>query len=116
MRGHPWHDDTFLVCFYFSEAGGLPDCVSQGRTILKKISAAAEHITDEVTVNLFADAVLLKEQKLDLPEQKTKISEARLQWTGYVKSLTETNEFQPTVTVIVSQSEEKVQCLYNFNL
>ncbi|XP_053376081.1 uncharacterized protein LOC123534413 [Mercenaria mercenaria] len=93
------------------DAGGLPDCISQGTIKVKEITSAAQQVTDEVTVNLFADAAWLKKREFGLPKQSIVIGRVKvedLQWTGYTKDLKNTSSFQPSVTVIVTQSEEKV--------
>lgn len=97
--------------FLFSDAGGLPDCISRGKSKLKDIISAANQVDDKVKVNVFADSSFLETRMSELTLQcNTKVGGKAdmINWTGFIKE--ERKGYEPVITVIVLPShEEKVR-------
>ncbi|XP_045174135.2 uncharacterized protein LOC123535489 [Mercenaria mercenaria] len=90
------------------DAGGLPDCISQGRIKLKEILSLANQVDANVAVNVFADSEFLEtgisEDPLQCNQTITGIYKI-LTWDDFTQSARNANE--PTVTVVVLRSREE---------
>lgn len=94
--------------FLLSDAGGLPDCISQGKSKLKNIISAVNQVDDKVRVNVFADSSFLETRMSELTLQcnmKVSGKTAMINWKDFIKK--ERKDYEPVITVIVLPSQEE---------